>query len=90
MQETRYAILKEPDVFDREKLSRFAAAVPEGYEVRQISEELVPVLLAEEWSKDFCSAFDSAAPPPGAGGSLRRAADPGVSGPGAISQLGCP
>ena len=61
VQETRYAILKEPDVFDREKLSRFAAAVPEGYEVRQISEELVPVLLAEEWSKDFCSAFDSAA-----------------------------
>lgn len=61
IRETRYAILKEPDVFDRERLARFAASLPAGYEMRQISEELVPVLLAEEWSKDFCSAFDSPA-----------------------------
>jgi len=61
VRETRYAILKEPDIFDREKLARFAAAVPDGYEVRRISEDLVPVLLAKEWSKDFCSAFDSPA-----------------------------
>lgn len=61
VRETRYAILKEPDVFDREKLARFAASLPAGYEMREITEELVPVLLAEVWSKDFCSAFDSPA-----------------------------
>lgn len=61
VREVRYAILKEPDIFDRAKLSRIAASLPEGYEMRRISEELVPVLLAEEWSKDFCSAFDSPA-----------------------------
>ena len=61
VRETRYAILKEPDVFDREKLARFAASLPAGYEMREITEELVPVLLAEVWSKDFCSAFESPA-----------------------------
>lgn len=61
LRETRYAILKEPDIFDCEKLSRFAASIPSGYEIRRIEEEMVPLLLAEDWSKDFCSAFDSPA-----------------------------
>jgi len=59
--ETRYAILKEPDVFDTGKLAAYAAALPEGYALRMVDEALVPVLLAEEWSRDFCSAFDSPA-----------------------------
>lgn len=61
IRETRYAIKKEPDIFDRRKLEGFAAGLPEGYEMRLIDEELVPVLLAEEWSRDFCAAFDSPA-----------------------------
>ena len=61
IRETRYAIKKKPDAFDREKLERFAAALPEGYTLRLIDEELVPVLLAEPWSRDFCAAFGSPA-----------------------------
>lgn len=61
IRETRYAIKKEPGVFDREKLRAYAAALPEGYTLRLIDEPLVPVLLSEEWSKDFCAAFKSPA-----------------------------
>ena len=41
---TRYAIRKEPGVFDRKRLEAFAAALPAGYQLRKIDEELVPVL----------------------------------------------
>ena len=61
VRETRYAILKEPDVFDRAKLARYAASLPTGYVMRQIDRDLVPVLLGAEWSRDFCAAFDSPA-----------------------------
>lgn len=61
VRETRYAILKEPDVFDTGKLAAYAAALPEGYALRMVDEALVPALLAEAWSRDFCSAFDSPA-----------------------------
>lgn len=61
VRETRYAVKKELDVFDRRKLERFAAGLPEGYRLRLIDEELVPVLLAEEWSRDLCAAFDGPA-----------------------------
>ena len=61
VKESRYAIKKEPDVFDREHLEHLAAALPEGYTLRMIGEDLIPVLLGEGWSKDFCSAFDSPA-----------------------------
>lgn len=57
--ETRYAIKKEPDVFDRERLERLASSLPPGYELRLIDEAMVPILLSESWSKDFCAAFDS-------------------------------
>ena len=61
VQETRYAIQKEPGVFEREHLEGFVKALPPGYELRMIDEALVPTLLAEEWSRDFCAAFDSPA-----------------------------
>ena len=61
VKETRYAVRKEPGVFDRRRLEAFASALPEGYELRMIDEELVPVLLSESWSRDFCAAFDSPA-----------------------------
>lgn len=61
VRETRYAIKKEPGVFDRQRLKAFVSALPEGYELRRIDEALVPVLLSENWSRDFCAAFDSPA-----------------------------
>ena len=61
VKELRYAIKKEPGIFDRARLEGFAAALPEGYALRLIDEAMVPVLLSEEWSRDFCAAFDSPA-----------------------------
>ena len=57
--ETRYAIKKEPGIFDRRRLEALAAALPAGYELRLIDEAMVPVLLAQAWSRDLCAAFDS-------------------------------
>ncbi len=54
---TRYAILKEPEAFDRERLAALAAALPVGCTLRVVDRELVPVLLAEDWSRDFCANF---------------------------------
>lgn len=59
--ETRYAIRKEHGIFDRDRLRSFVSALPDGYELRLIDEAMVPTLLAESWSRDFCAAFDSAA-----------------------------
>lgn len=61
VRESRYAIKKEPDAFDRRRLERLASVLPEGYTLRLIDESLVPVLLGEAWSKDFCAAFDGPA-----------------------------
>jgi len=51
----RYAIKKEPDIFDREKLQKIA--VPKGYEIRLIDRERYHQCLAEEWSRDLVSQF---------------------------------
>lgn len=55
---TRYAILKEPGVFDRARLTAYAAALPEGYVLEPMDRELASLLLAEDWSRDFCANFD--------------------------------
>jgi len=59
VRELRYAVKKEPGVFNRKQLEMFARNLPSGYELRAIDADLIPVLLAEEWSRDFCAAFDS-------------------------------
>lgn len=51
----RYAIRKEPDVFDRQRLHSFLP--PEGYELRLIDEKLYHQCLSEEWSRDLVSQF---------------------------------
>lgn len=53
----RYAIKKEPDVFDREKLSGFAAALPAGFTMRLIDKEIYEQAAREEWSVDLCYQF---------------------------------
>ncbi|MFA7673134.1 MAG: GNAT family N-acetyltransferase [Clostridia bacterium] len=55
----RYAIKKEPDVFDREKLAFYVSNIPEQFELAFINEEIYNELLKEEWSEDFCSNYDS-------------------------------
>lgn len=56
---TRYAIKKEPDVFDRKKLEGFVAKLPEGYELKQIDGEAYRLALQDSSTKDLCGNFDS-------------------------------
>ncbi|MDD7651732.1 MAG: GNAT family N-acetyltransferase [Candidatus Faecousia sp.] len=53
----RYAIRKEPGVFDRERL-RALARVPEPYCLRAFDQELYHQAMGESWSRDFCALFD--------------------------------
>ncbi|MCI8275167.1 MAG: GNAT family N-acetyltransferase [Lachnospiraceae bacterium] len=53
----RYAIKKEPEIFDRERLREAAALLPAGYELRQIDEELYHQCLKERWSRDFVDNY---------------------------------
>ena len=53
----RYAIKKEPDIFDTSQLTRFAAALAPAYELRLMNEALYDQALAEQWSRDLCSQF---------------------------------
>lgn len=53
----RYAIQKEPAVFDREYLSEIRNNLPEGFTLRQIDEELYEKALAEPWCWDLVSQY---------------------------------
>ena len=55
----RYAIKKEPDCFDRERLREFARSVPAGYAVVPIDRALFSQVKREGWSRDFCANFSS-------------------------------
>lgn len=54
----RYAILKEPDAFDRAYLTRLACA-PEGVELRLFDEDICRASHGAAWSRDFCVNFRS-------------------------------
>lgn len=53
----RYAIKKEPGVFNREHLRRLAESLPEDYEVKLIDEEIFTQTRKSQWSVDFTSQF---------------------------------
>jgi GNAT superfamily N-acetyltransferase len=55
----RYAIRKEPDVFDRAKLHSFIKKVLPDYELKMIDETLYNQSKTEQWSWDLCSQFRS-------------------------------
>lgn len=54
---TRYAMKKEPEVFDRGHLERLAAALPEGCELRMMDEPLFHLCREQEWSRDFVANY---------------------------------
>lgn len=58
-QATRWAIRKEPDVFDRARLQALTAALPEGFSLRPMDRALCEQAGAMDWSRDLCSQFDS-------------------------------
>lgn len=53
----RYAIKKESDVFDRDKLSAYIERLPSEYKIAAIDENLYNRILSQEWSRDLCSQF---------------------------------
>ena len=54
---TRYAIKKEPGVFEREKLKSFVSQLPEGYTLAQIDRALYEQCLSDPWSRVFVALF---------------------------------
>jgi len=54
---TRYAIKKEPDVFDREKLRRMAENLPEGCRLRPVDEEIYRYARKTGWCSDWVGAY---------------------------------
>ncbi|MEG1846217.1 MAG: GNAT family N-acetyltransferase [Oscillospiraceae bacterium] len=54
----RYAIKKEPDVFDKEKLELYVASLQSDYEIRLFDNEIFKLAQGESWSADLCSQFD--------------------------------
>lgn len=54
---TRYAIKKEPHVFQREKLLAAVAALPPEYTLRMIDEAAFHLCGREDWSRDLVSQY---------------------------------
>ena len=53
----RYAIKKEPGIFDKEKPKQIVASLDPAYEVKLIDEDVFRQTREEEWSKDFTSQY---------------------------------
>lgn len=54
---TRYAVKKERDVFDRDRLKRLAEALPEGFSLKIIDEELYSRCMETDWCRDFVALY---------------------------------
>ena len=54
---TRYAIRKEPDVFDKDRLQGFAHSLDQRYTLKMIDETLFYSCKNEDWSKDLVSVY---------------------------------
>ena len=54
---TRYAIKKEQDVFDKEKLHRAVSSLRPGFSLKMMDEELYHLCRSREWSRDLVSQY---------------------------------
>lgn len=54
---SRYAIKKEPDVFDRDLLNRAVKCLMPSFSLRMIDEGLYRQVMEQDWSRDLCSQF---------------------------------
>jgi RimJ/RimL family protein N-acetyltransferase len=55
---SRYAFKKDGDVFDRDQLQSYIHALPDGYTLKRINEDLYNYSLTQDWSEDLCSQFE--------------------------------
>lgn len=53
----RYAIKKEPNVFDVNKLNKYANNLPHTCVLKLFDEKIYECSLREKWANDFCSQF---------------------------------
>lgn len=53
----RYAIKKEPDVFNKAKLKAYSERLPEGYSIAKIDEKLYEQIMQTGWARDLCVQF---------------------------------
>lgn len=53
----RYAIKKEYDIFDKEKLQDVVSKLDSQYELKLFDSSIYKDALSEEWSKDLCSHY---------------------------------
>lgn len=53
----RYAVKKEPGVFDQDRLRALAAELPEGYVLQPINAALFAQAKAQQWSYSLCGQF---------------------------------
>ncbi len=54
---SRYAIKKEPQIFDEENLKRIIRTLPDGYELRMMDEESYNQCRSQEWSRDLVAQY---------------------------------
>lgn len=55
----RYAIKKEPNVFNKELLQSYVERVTSPYEIKWIDEHIYNEVKGQDWCSDFCSQFES-------------------------------
>lgn len=53
----RYAIKKEPDVFNSDRLNEYIKSLPKAFALRPLDKEIYDCVHHENWSKDFCAQF---------------------------------
>ncbi|MCI8327046.1 MAG: GNAT family N-acetyltransferase [Lachnospiraceae bacterium] len=53
----RYAMKKESDVFDKERLRTFTETIEEGVTLHMIDQKIFDLCKGQEWSRDFVSLF---------------------------------
>lgn len=56
---TRYAIKKEMNVFDKEKLERVVSSLSQEYSLQMINSEMYHLCRLNEWSIDLVSQFNN-------------------------------
>ena len=56
---SRYAIKKEPDVFNKEHLRNAVNSLPQGYTLQMIDEDIYNQCKANQWSRDLVYQFDT-------------------------------
>ncbi len=53
----RFAIKKEGDIFDRQKLQAYIDGLSAQYELCMIGKKEYEMIMKEEWARDLCSVF---------------------------------